>query len=104
MQVDETMVEPLHDVIVGQEIQQGEVVSGRIIVPNNATLDTPVVHALVLAAGDGAMNSDGKILPNPIEVSQVVMFLRASAFQFWDTNGKRHWMIRANSVVGRIRQ
>ncbi len=96
----ETTIEPFHDVLICQALRSGEIVSGTIVVPET---EANVVHGLVLAAGPGVFDAQGHRIENPVKVGDVVVYLKSNSTELWD-GGHRHGIVRANMVVGKIKQ
>ncbi len=96
----ETTIDPFYDVLICQTLRSGEIVSGGIVIPEG---ETNVIHGLVLAAGPGVFDSQGRRMENPIKVGDVVIYLKSNSFDFWDGNHK-HAAVRANAIVGKVKQ
>ena len=62
---------PLGDRVVAQRLEQQETLKGGIILPDSAKKKQE--SAKVVAVGPGAMTEEGKILPMPVAVGDVIL-------------------------------
>ena len=67
-------VKPLHDRVLVRRLEQEEKTAGGIIIPDTAK-EKPQMGE-VIAAGGGARDDSGKIVPLDVKVGDVVLFTK----------------------------
>jgi chaperonin GroES len=63
---------PLHDRVVVRRLEQDDKTAGGIIIPDTAK-EKPM-EGEIIAAGPGARNEDGKLVPLDVKVGDRVLF------------------------------
>ena len=63
---------PLHDRVVVRRLKQDEKTAGGIIIPDTAQ-EKPM-EGEIIAAGPGARNEDGKLVPLDVKIGDRVLF------------------------------
>jgi chaperonin GroES len=67
-------VKPLHDRVLVRRLEQEEKTAGGIIIPDTAK-EKPQMGE-VIAAGNGARDENGKVVPLDVKVGDVVLFTK----------------------------
>ena len=97
----ESPIMPLGDKIVMLRQEEGETQYGNIIVPDMGQ-EKPEIGT-VLAVGPGRISTNGTLIPNRIEVDQVVMVPKFGA-QTVTIDNETYVMASENDVLGIIKQ
>ena len=92
---------PLGDKIVILPREEGEQQYGNIVVPDMGQ-EKPTTGT-VLAVGPGRISTDGTLIPNRIEVGQIVMVPKFGA-QTVSLENETYVMASENDVLGIIKQ
>jgi len=64
-------IRPLHDRILVERLEEGEVKRGGIIIPDTAKKPQ---EGKVIAAGNGKINEDGKKIPLDVKAGDRILF------------------------------
>ena len=97
----ECPITPLGDKIVILPQEEGEQTYGNIVVPDTGQ-EKPEIGT-VLAVGPGRISTDGTLIPNRIEVGQIVMVPKFGA-QTINLENETYVMASENDVLGIIKQ
>ena len=92
---------PLGDKIVILPQEDGEQMYGNIVIPDSSQ-ERPEIGT-VLAVGPGRISTDGTLIPNKIEVDQIVMVPKFGA-QTVHFENETYVMASENDVLGIIKQ
>ena len=92
-------LQPLHDRIVVQRIDEGEVRRGGLIIPDSAK-EKPQ-EGKVLAVGKGKKNDDGKIIPLDVKAGDRILFGKYSGSEI-KVEGEECLILREDEVLGVI--
>src|SRR3990170_3820057 len=68
---NKTCIKPLSDRVVAQRLEAKETVKGGIIIPDSAKKKQEM--AKVIAIGSGKVNDEGKTLPMPVRVGDIIL-------------------------------
>jgi chaperonin GroES len=71
-----TIIRPLFDRVLIEQIKAQETTSGGLIIPDSA--QTPPQEAIVIAVGEGKRNSNGELNPIGVAVGDRVIFSQYS--------------------------
>jgi chaperonin GroES len=89
-------VRPLHDRILVKRLDSESKTKGGIIIPDTAK-EKPQ-EALVVAAGPGKVNEDGKLTPLDVKKGDKVLFGKYSGSEI-TLDGEEHLIIREEDVL-----
>ena len=92
-------VRPLHDRILVQRIEEGEQKVGGIIIPDTAK-EKPQ-QGKVIAAGNGRVNDEGKVLPLDVKAGNTILFGKYSGSEI-KIEGEEYLILREDEVLGVI--
>ena len=92
---------PLGDKIIILPQEDGEQMYGNIVIPDSSQ-ERPEIGT-VLAVGPGRISTDGTLIPNKIEVDQIVMVPKFGA-QIVHFENETYVMASENDVLGIIKQ
>ncbi len=92
-----TTLHPLHDRIVVQRIEEGEVRRGGLIIPDSAK-EKPQ-EGKVLAVGKGTVNEDGKKTPLDVKAGDRVLFGKYSGSEV-TLDGEEYLIMKEDDVLG----
>ena len=90
-------LQPLHDRIVVQRIEEGEVRRGGLIIPDSAK-EKPQ-EGKVLAVGKGTVTEDGKKTPLDVKAGDRVLFGKYSGSEV-TLNGEEYLIMKEEDVLG----
>ena len=88
---------PLHDRILVQRIEEGEVRRGGLIIPDSAK-EKPQ-EGKVLAVGKGTVNEDGKKTPLDVKAGDRVLFGKYSGNEV-TLDGEEYLIMKEDDVLG----
>ena len=89
-------VRPLHDRILVKRIESEAKTKGGIIIPDTAK-EKPQ-EGLVIAAGPGRVNEDGKVTPLDVKKGDKVLFGKYSGSEI-TLDSEEHLIIREEDVL-----
>ncbi len=92
-----TTLHPLHDRILVQRIDEGEVRRGGLIIPDSAK-EKPQ-EGKVLAVGQGTVNEDGKKTPLDVKAGDRVLFGKYSGSEV-TLDGQEYLIMKEDDVLG----
>ena len=92
-------LQPLHDRIVVQRIEEGEVRRGGLIIPDSAK-EKPQ-EGKVLAVGTGTVTEDGKKIPLDVKAGDRVLFGKYAGTEVKIEN-EEHLILREDDILGVI--
>ena len=90
-------LQPLHDRIVVQRIDEGEVRRGGLIIPDSAK-EKPQ-EGKVLAVGKGTVTEDGKKIPLDVKAGDRVLFGKYSGSEV-TLDGEEYLIMKEDDVLG----
>jgi chaperonin GroES len=90
-------LQPLHDRILVQRIEEGEVRRGGLIIPDSAK-EKPQ-EGKVLAVGKGTVNEDGKKTPLDVKAGDRVLFGKYSGSEV-TLDGREYLIMKEEDVLG----
>ncbi len=90
---------PLSDRILVQRVEEDVKTKGGIIIPDTAK-EKPV-EGKVVAAGNGRMGEDGKLLPMDVKVGDRVLFSKYGGTEV-KIDGSDYLILRQDDVLGVI--
>jgi chaperonin GroES len=92
-----TTLHPLHDRILIQRIEEGEVRRGGLIIPDSAK-EKPQ-EGKVLAVGKGTVNEDGKKTPLDVKAGDRVLFGKYAGSEV-TLDGQEYLIMKEEDVLG----
>ena len=90
-------VRPLQDRIIVKRIEEEDVSSGGIIIPDSAK-EKPQ-EGKVIAVGKGKIGEDGKVQPLDVKKGDKVLFSKYAGTEV-NIEGDEHLIIREDDVLG----
>ncbi len=90
-------IRPLQDRILVKRIEEEEVSSGGIIIPDSAK-EKPQ-EGKVIAVGKGKIGEDGKVQPLDVKKGDKVLFSKYAGTEV-NVGGDEHLIIREDDVLG----
>ena len=90
-------IRPLQDRIIVKRIEEEEVSSGGIIIPDSAK-EKPQ-EGKVIAVGKGKIADDGKLQPLDVKKGDKVLFSKYAGSEV-NIDGDEHLIIREDDVLG----
>ncbi len=92
------MFKPLYNYVLISRIDEENITSGGIIIPDNAK-EKPS-RGKVIAVGNGNL-VDGKLIPLTVRENDVVMFSKwASSLSEIKIDGKDYILVKENDILG----
>ena len=99
-----TRIVPLHNNLVVEEFQLGEVTKGNILIPQVAKASTPYRYAKVIEVGPGRHAADGRLIPVVPQPGDVVAFAKNQGVEFplddADGNERVYRLINEQFILG----
>jgi chaperonin GroES len=92
-------VRPLHDRLVVERLEEGEVKKGGIIIPDTAK-EKPQ-EGKVIAAGNGKIGDDGKRIPLDVKAGDKILFGKYSGSEV-KLDEKEYLIMREEDVLAII--
>lgn len=92
-----TKLRPLHDRVVIEAVQQEAKTKGGIIIPDTAQ-EKPM-QGKVVAAGPGARDANGKLIPAGVKVGDVVLYGKWSGTEV-KIDGKDLIVMKESDIMG----
>jgi chaperonin GroES len=89
-------LKPLGDRLVVEPKEQEEMTAGGIVLPETAK-EKPQ-QGVVLAAGPGARDDDGKRIPLDVKVGETVLFAKYAGTEF-KQDGKKLLILRESDIL-----
>jgi chaperonin GroES len=90
-------IRPLHDRILVERLEEGEVKKGGIIIPDTAK-EKPQ-EGKVIAVGNGKVTDDGKKLPLDVKAGDRILFGKYSGSEV-KIDGDEYLILREEDVLG----
>jgi len=90
---------PLHDRVVVRRLEQEEKTSGGIIIPDTAK-EKPM-EGEIIAAGPGARNENGQLVPLDVKVGDRVLFGKWSGTEV-KIDGEELMIMKESDIMGII--
>ena len=90
---------PLQDRVLLKRLEEKETVKGGIIIPDSAKQKQET--AKVIAVGEGKQTEDGKIIPIPVKVGDVVLMDKYS-FQEVTIDDEEYIIVKADDIIATI--
>jgi chaperonin GroES len=92
-------VRPLRDRILAKRLEEQEQKVGGIIIPDSAK-EKPQ-QGKVVAAGNGRVNDEGKVLPLDVKAGNTILFGKYSGTEI-KIEGEEYLILREDEVLGVI--
>ena len=92
-----TTLHPLHDRILVQRIDEGEIRRGGLIIPDSAK-EKPQ-EGKVLAVGQGTVTEEGKKMPLDVKAGDRVLFGKYSGSEV-TLDGQEYLIMKEDDVLG----
>ena len=99
--VKKTTLKPLGNRVLAQRLEQEEKMKGGIILPDNAKKKQE--RAKVVAIGAGKRLDDGKILPIPIKVGDVILMDKYSGQEI-TIDDDEYVILKADDIIAIIEE
>jgi len=88
---------PLEDRVVVKVMEQEEKTTSGIVLPDTAK-EKPS-KATVLAIGPGKYDDNGKLLPMPVKVGDIIVFSKYGGTEL-KLDGEEYLVLRASDIIG----
>ena len=88
---------PLHDRILVRRVEEEETTRGGIVIPDTAK-DKPQ-EGVVISAGKGKVNEDGKVRPLDVKEGDRILFGRYAGTEI-KLEGEEYLIMREDEVLG----
>lgn len=92
-------LKPLSDRVIAKRLEQEEISKGGIILPDSAKQKQEKVE--VLAVGPGKVDQNGKTIPIPVQVGDIVL-MDKYAGQEVTINDQELIVVRADDIVAKV--
>jgi len=92
-------IKPLHDRVLVRRIEEDQKTAGGIIIPDTAK-EKPM-KGEILAAGPGAKDDSGKVVPLDVKVGDVVIFTKWSGTEV-KVDGQELLIMKESDIIGII--
>ena len=96
-----TTFTPLHDRILVRRLEEGETISGGIIIPDSAK-EKPQ-EGEVISVGKGKSNDEGKVFPLDVKAGDKVLFGKYSGTEI-KLDGQEFLIMREEEVLGIVKK
>ena len=90
-------IRPLQDRVIVQRIEEEEKTKGGIIIPDTAK-EKPQ-EGKVIAAGNGKINDEGKVVPLSVKVGDRILFGKYSGTEV-KLDGEDYLIMREDDILG----
>jgi chaperonin GroES len=94
-----TSIRPLHDRVLVQRVEQEEKTAGGIIIPGTAQ-EKPM-EGIVISAGAGARDQNGKIQPLDVKAGDRILFGKWSGTEV-KIDGQDYIVMKESDIMGII--
>lgn len=98
-QAEKLQLKPLGDRVVAKRLEKEEIAKGGIILPDSAQKKQE--KAEVVAVGPGKQNDEGKTLPMPVSIGDIIL-LDKYAGQEVSIDDEEYIIARADDIIARI--
>ena len=92
-------IRPLHDRVMVRRVEEDERSSGGIIIPDTAK-EKPM-QGKVVAAGDGARDDNGKVMPLDVKKGDTILFGKWSGTEV-TVEGEELLIMKESDIMGII--
>jgi chaperonin GroES len=99
--VKKTMLKPLGNRVLVQRLEAQETMKGGIILPDSAKKKQET--AKVVAIGSGKLLDDGKLLPIPVKVGDVILMDKYSG-QEVTIDDEEFMILKADDIIATIEE
>ena len=100
-QAEKIQLKPLGDRVVAKRLEQQEIAKGGIILPDSAQKKQE--KATVVAVGPGKLDNDGKTMPMPVSIGDVIL-LDKYAGQEITIDDEEYLIARADDIIACIEE
>ena len=94
-------LKPLGNRVVIEPIEQEEITAGGIVLPETAK-EKPQ-QGMIVAAGPGDRDEDGKRIPMDVKVGDKVLFAKYAGTEF-KMDGKKLLILRESDILGIVEE
>lgn len=91
-------IRPLQDRIIVERVEEETKTAGGIIIPDTVSKEKPQ-EGKVIAAGNGKVTPEGKVLPLDVKVGDRVLFGKYAGSEI-KVDGKEYLIMREDDVLG----
>ena len=92
-------IRPLHDRVIVRRVEEERMSAGGIVIPDTAA-EKPA-QGEIIAAGNGKMNEDGKVIPLDVKVGDKVLFGKFAGTEV-KVEGEELLVMREEDIMGVI--
>ncbi len=90
-------IKPLHDRVLVKRLEEEEKTPGGIIIPDTAK-EKPMLGE-VIAAGDGARDDSGKLVPMAVKAGDIILFGKWSGTEV-KFGGDEYLIMKESDIMG----
>jgi len=98
---NKTSIKPLSDRVVAQRLEAKETVKGGIIIPDSAKKKQEM--AKVIAIGSGKVNDEGKTLPMPVRVGDIILTDKYSGQEI-TIDDEEFIIVKADDIIAIVQE
>jgi chaperonin GroES len=92
-------LKPLEDRVVVKVLEQEDKTSSGIVLPDTAKEKQS--KATVMAIGPGKFDENGKLLPMPVKVGDIIVFAKYGGTEL-KLDGEDYLVLRASDIIGTL--
>ncbi len=96
-----THIKPIGNRIIAKRLESEETVKGGIIIPDSAKKKQET--AQVISVGEGKRTDDGKLIPIPVKVGDVIL-MDKYAFQEVTIDDEEFIIVKAEDIIAKIEE
>jgi len=98
---NKTSIKPLSDRVVAQRLEAKETVKGGIIIPDSAKKKQEM--AKVISIGSGKVNDEGKTLPMPVRVGDIILTDKYSGQEI-TIDDEEFIIVKADDIIAIVQE
>ena len=91
-------IRPLQDRIIVERVEEETTTAGGIIIPDTVSKEKPQ-EGKVVAAGNGKVTPEGKVLPLDVKVGDLVLFGKYAGSEI-KVDGVEYLIMREDDILG----
>ena len=96
---EKTTLKPIGNRVVAQRLDSEETLKGGIILPDTAKKKQET--AKIIAVGDGKKTEDGKVIPMPVKVGDIILMDKYSG-QEVTLDDEEYIIVKADDIIAII--
>ncbi len=96
-----TQLKPIGNRVIAKRLESEDTVKGGIIIPDSAKKKQET--AKVISVGEGKRTDDGKLIPVPVKVGDVILMDKYS-FQEVTIDDEEYIIVKAEDIIAKIEE